>query len=67
MLQDFVSSHEGLFGEGPAERRERLRHLLADLGEVQSKKQKAEEEERQKKKMEVGGVLLVLRVILHQF
>ncbi|XP_071820495.1 U4/U6 small nuclear ribonucleoprotein Prp4-like [Apostichopus japonicus] len=41
-----------LFGEGPAERRERLRHLLADLGEVQSKKQKAEEEERQKKKME---------------
>lgn len=41
-----------LFGEGPAERRERLRHLLADLGEQQSKKEKAEEEERQKKKKE---------------
>lgn len=35
-----------LFGEGPADRRERLRHMLARFGEDAIKKRKAEEEDR---------------------
>lgn len=35
-----------LFGEGPADRRERLRHLLARFGEDAIKKKKEEEEDR---------------------
>lgn len=41
-----------LFGEGPADRRERLRHVLAEKGEDTLKKQKAEEEISKKKKEE---------------
>ena len=50
----FVSScYLGLFGEGPADRRERLRQLLAALGEDHMKKQKKELEEELQKKDEV--------------
>ncbi|CAN0389594.1 unnamed protein product [Lampetra fluviatilis] len=43
-----------LFGEGPAERRERLRNILSVVGQDALKKSKREEEERaQKKKQEL--------------
>ncbi|XP_064650294.1 U4/U6 small nuclear ribonucleoprotein Prp4-like isoform X2 [Lineus longissimus] len=38
-----------LFGEGPADRRERLRQLLASLGEDVWKKKEAEEKKKEKK------------------
>jgi len=38
-----------LFGEGPADRRERLRHILARLGEDAIKMKKKEEEEQQQR------------------
>ncbi len=38
----------GLFGEGPADRRNRLRQLIAEVGE-QKLKQKKEDEEKQMK------------------
>ncbi|CAL1534286.1 unnamed protein product [Lymnaea stagnalis] len=41
-----------LFGEGPAERRERLRKLLAELGESAFKKKKEEKQKELKKKEE---------------
>ena len=43
----------GLFGEGPADRRERLRQLLAQIGEDTVKKKKIEQAEQKKKKEEV--------------
>ena len=45
----------GLFGEGPVDRRERLRQLMAVLGEDTLKKKKTEEAE-QKKLEEVGHI-----------
>ena len=48
-----------LFGEGPADRRERLRNLLATLGEDALKKQKKEEEAQQQEKDEVKCKLLI--------
>lgn len=44
----------GLFGEGPAERRERLRQLLAVLGEDALKQKKTEKEIEVTKKEEVN-------------
>ncbi|BFZ20632.1 hypothetical protein BsWGS_23671 [Bradybaena similaris] len=41
-----------LFGEGPAERRERLRKLLAELGESAIRQKKEEKQKEQKKKEE---------------
>lgn len=41
-----------LFGEGPADRRERLRQLLAQIGEDTVKKKKIEQAEQKKKKEE---------------
>ncbi len=40
----------GLFGEGPADRRERLRQLLSILGEdaIKKKQEKEAEEKREK-------------------
>ena len=43
----------GLFGEGPAERRERLRKLLAELGESAIQKKKEEKRIELKKKEQV--------------
>lgn len=45
-----------LFGEGPADRRERLRQLLALLGERATKKQQAQEKLEKKKKDELNSV-----------
>ncbi|KAJ8300409.1 hypothetical protein KUTeg_021928 [Tegillarca granosa] len=42
----------GLFGEGPADRRDRLRKLLAQIGEDAIKQKKQEEIEQKKKKEE---------------
>lgn len=44
---------KGLFGEGPAERRERLRKLLVELGESAIKRKKEEKQKELKKKEEV--------------
>merc|ERR1719461_1739926 len=41
-----------LFGEGPAERRNRLKELLAELGEDAVKKRKIEEDEKAKEDRE---------------
>ena len=49
----------GLFGEGPADRRERLRQVLAQRGEDALRKQKAEEEIEKKKKEEVSFVIKI--------
>ena len=43
----------GLFGEGPADRRERLRHLLAQIGADAIRKEKVEAIAEKKKKDEV--------------
>ncbi|GBN10445.1 U4/U6 small nuclear ribonucleoprotein Prp4 [Araneus ventricosus] len=43
-----------LFGEGPAERRERLRQILALLGEDAIKKKQEEEEEKEEIKEEIA-------------
>ena len=43
----------GLFGEGPADRRERLRQLLSVLGEDAIRKRR--QEELKQKKEEVGS------------
>lgn len=43
-----------LFGEGPADRRERLRQLLATLGDDAIKKQRKEEEAQQQQKDELN-------------
>ena len=43
----------GLFGEGPADRRNRLRQLIAEVGETTLKQRKQEEEEKQKKGVRV--------------
>ena len=40
----------GLFGEGPAERRERLRHLLAALGELADQDKQAKRASKEKAK-----------------
>ena len=44
----------GLFGEGPAERRERLRKLLAELGESAIQRKKEEKRIELKKKEQVS-------------
>lgn len=43
----------GLFGEGPAERRERLRKLVAELGESVIQRKKEQKKEEQKRRDEV--------------
>ncbi|GIX99459.1 hypothetical protein CEXT_720831 [Caerostris extrusa] len=43
-----------LFGEGPAERRERLRQILARLGKDAIKKKEEEEEEKEEIKEKIG-------------
>ena len=47
---DDISFCTGLFGEGPADRRERLRQLLARLGQDALKRSKEEEKESEKDK-----------------
>ena len=47
----------GLFGEGPADRRERLRQILSKIGEDALKKDK--EEEKLDDSKDVGESLLV--------
>lgn len=43
----------GLFGEGPAERRARLRQVLADVGEDALKRKKIQDIEDKKRRDEV--------------
>ena len=43
----------GLFGEGPADRRERLRHILAQLGADAIRKERSEALAEKKKRDEV--------------
>ena len=47
--QRLIISHTGLFGEGPADRRERLRQLLTIIGEDATRKKKIEDKERKEK------------------
>lgn len=49
--------YTGLFGEGPADRRERLRQILSKIGEDALKKDK--EEEKLDDSKDVGESLLV--------
>lgn len=60
---DHFGVSTGLFGEGPAERRERLRKLLAELGESAIRQKKEEKQKEQKKKEEVF-VLFVCHIVL---
>ncbi len=58
----------GLFGEGPADRRERLRQLLSILGEDAIRKKKQEElaQKKEEVRLSVCSVLCVcLRLSLH--
>ena len=49
----------GLFGEGPADRRERLRQLMSLIGEDAARKKKIEIAEK-KKREEVGLLIHLL-------
>lgn len=49
----------GLFGEGPADRRERLRQVIAARGEDTLRKQKVEEEINKKKREEVISYICI--------
>jgi hypothetical protein len=53
----------GLFGEGPADRRERLRNLLATIGEDTLKKRKQSELEEKKKRAEVINFIVELSTL----
>jgi U4/U6 small nuclear ribonucleoprotein PRP4 len=52
-----------LFGEGPADRRERLRNLLATIGEDTLKKRKQSELEEKKKRAEVINFIVELSTL----
>ena len=49
----------GLFGEGPADRRERLRQILAQLGADAIRKERSEALAEKKKRDEVGILQLL--------
>ena len=48
------------FGEGPADRRERLRDLLSRLGEIQAKNEESQKREEDIKKEQVRTLLQVI-------
>lgn len=54
----------GLFGEGPQDRRERLRSLISQMGEQIFKKKKAQEE-AEKRKRDVSQKITCLVIFLH--
>lgn len=48
------------FGEGPADRRERLRDLLSRLGEIQAKQEEKQKQEEFKQKEQVRPLVQAL-------